>query len=594
MSDSSAASQAGRIVVRCTCGKKLGAPLQAAGKAIKCPKCGQRVPVPRSGASATPRSKPLPSAGRAAAARKSAASASGAADGRIKVVCTCGKKIRVPASGAGKKGKCPACGAFFRVPQPEKKPKPPTLPREQDIPRPPLLEDEPEPSTTLNLLDEGSTDDELGGGLFGELEVQSSTGARSPGVVTAVKCPHCHGMIPSNAERCPLCNNNPAKPPKVKKSKQRGGSMGDKLSGAGSALAALSLGTLYSCSGATIGAAIWVAVAWATEFELGYIAWILGGLTGYGMVFGTKSQSVIAGLTASVVAFFAILVAKIAIIFIVLFPQIENAVKAAAGMEVLPSPEEFAEMRREMIVEDTESELESMGHDPYARRTPQYYEDHAVVHKKHQDELDTWSDKKIIEEYERRQEESKSKFAESMEDYQRAKVAAYLAGQELEAEGVDDEAEDYFKQRAERSEVKQKEMESWSKEKFEEEFAKCEAAEEAEYNREELAGYLAEEELERLGIEDHMPAYDDRYSEIQVEKEKELESWSVQRVATELESYEKRTEEEFAASSPGLGDVPASEWALLFILFFDPMGLFITLIAMGTAFWVGYGGFERV
>jgi hypothetical protein len=97
--------------------------------------------------------------------------------------------------------------------------------------------------------------------------------------------------------------------------------------------------------------------------------------------------------------------------------------------------------------------------------------------------------------------------------------------------------------------------------------------------------------MEKLGIEDHMPAYDRRYSEIHDEKAAELESWSDERVAAELERYDAEAEEEFEEE---MSEVPASWWLLFAAFFIGIDGIMFMLIAMIEAYWVGCGGFERV
>ena len=62
------------IKISCQCGKTLNAPDKAAGKAVKCPSCGQPIRVPSAGGAA---------AGTAPAAQAAAPAAATAASGRM-------------------------------------------------------------------------------------------------------------------------------------------------------------------------------------------------------------------------------------------------------------------------------------------------------------------------------------------------------------------------------------------------------------------------------------------------------------------------------------------------------------------------------
>ena len=85
------------IKVSCSCGHAFKAPSKYAGKKVKCPKCKEPLVVP------------------AAVATKGDASTEGAAkisrSKKIAVKCKCGKKFAAKAEYAGKKVKCPECGA---------------------------------------------------------------------------------------------------------------------------------------------------------------------------------------------------------------------------------------------------------------------------------------------------------------------------------------------------------------------------------------------------------------------------------------------------------------------------------------------------
>lgn len=86
-------------------------PEQTAGKKGKCPHCGAVFTI--TAAASSTASAPVS----AAASATAAAPADAAAD-KIEFPCSqCGRAVRTPASMAGKKGKCPTCGAVFQIPE---------------------------------------------------------------------------------------------------------------------------------------------------------------------------------------------------------------------------------------------------------------------------------------------------------------------------------------------------------------------------------------------------------------------------------------------------------------------------------------------
>lgn len=106
------------------CGKQMRTPDSSAGKKGRCPSCGGVAPIPARAASAAGTagvSSGTRSAREAASPRQPAGKGGAAvrtADGKIAFSCgQCGHKVRVPASFAGKKGKCPICQAVVQIPQ---------------------------------------------------------------------------------------------------------------------------------------------------------------------------------------------------------------------------------------------------------------------------------------------------------------------------------------------------------------------------------------------------------------------------------------------------------------------------------------------
>lgn len=66
--------------------------------------------------------------------------------------------------------------------------------------------------------------------------------------------------------------------------------------------------------GAGIGAALWIAIGYFTGFEVGYVAWGVGFLAGFGVQYvGTKELGPMPGVIAAACAVVAILIAKFAV-----------------------------------------------------------------------------------------------------------------------------------------------------------------------------------------------------------------------------------------------------------------------------------------
>lgn len=86
----------------CDCGRQLAAADEHIGKRVKCTACGgiQTVPAP------------------ARSAPQITTAAAPSAD-RIRFECDCGQTCQARPEHAGKKTKCPACGAILTVPSPE-------------------------------------------------------------------------------------------------------------------------------------------------------------------------------------------------------------------------------------------------------------------------------------------------------------------------------------------------------------------------------------------------------------------------------------------------------------------------------------------
>jgi len=71
-------------------------------------------------------------------------------------------------------------------------------------------------------------------------------------------------------------------------------------------------GVLGAIAGGVLGAGLWAAVSYVTGYEIGWIAWAVGGLTGAGMAIGNQMRGGrTAGLLAAAVALAAVLGGKL-------------------------------------------------------------------------------------------------------------------------------------------------------------------------------------------------------------------------------------------------------------------------------------------
>ncbi len=96
------------IPVKCQCGQQFKAKDKLAGKAVKCPKCGNPLKIGMP-AAATPTAQTAKSTMQSA---------------KIPVTCQCGKTFQAPPKLAGKRVKCPACGQGIQIPTPNAQPTP--------------------------------------------------------------------------------------------------------------------------------------------------------------------------------------------------------------------------------------------------------------------------------------------------------------------------------------------------------------------------------------------------------------------------------------------------------------------------------------
>lgn len=244
---------------------------------------------------------------------------------RITVACACGARLKVPAAAAGKRARCPKCGEPFTVPAPEPPPAPPA---------------------------------DLAGSAADDLSVLEQASA-APGAAVAAPCPGCGAALPLGAVLCTACGYNLKTGRKLKGAKV-GSAAGSAAVGAAAKAAKAAgnfvLGCVLSGVAALIGAGVWYGIAMSTGYEIGWVAWGIGGITGLGMAVGSRSAGPLQGGVASMIAFGSIILAKLFIVWAV-FGQLSmilerGAVAASMTEEILvqrgtdsneASPEQYLE-----------------------------------------------------------------------------------------------------------------------------------------------------------------------------------------------------------------------------------------------------------
>ena len=257
-----------------------------------------------------------------------------AATSTISVMCSCGKKLKAPASAVGKKAKCPKCGNVLTV-------KPPP---------PPPAEDD-----SLDALY--------------DLAEQGEQHAASQQL--APRCPSCMREMAPNAVVCTNCGFdtrkgkavaavgapavaaapaapaapaiegtrfNPAAAAALEKSAKRGKPVEDKMAPQGP----FWKGLVFSGVGAAIGAVVWIGIAYATGYWGMLPVLLVGLLAGLGMQRGQEGYSYLGGFAAAGITLVIMFVARFAVVVAIAVPMMERAERAEAAAEARTEEEKEA------------------------------------------------------------------------------------------------------------------------------------------------------------------------------------------------------------------------------------------------------------
>lgn len=259
---------------------------------------------------------------------------------RVVVVCTCGAKLRAPTTLAGKRVKCPKCTSPIHVPgqrpgvstsvdaSSSQKQAGHRTPAEALAPlgslrgKPAGASPKSKAASVASptALDDG---DDFLSGLAGH-EASSSAEPMEALPTVGGPCLGCGGVMATGAVVCTQCGFDTRK---GKASKTQVGP--GKAEMATKAAGRFALGVTFCSVGALIGGGIWFAVGWYMDLEIGYVAWGIGALCGFGMLLGNGQPNRFGGLIAAGIAALAITAAKAAIFVAVIGAHIERSIPDA-------------------------------------------------------------------------------------------------------------------------------------------------------------------------------------------------------------------------------------------------------------------------
>ena len=218
----------------------------------------------------------------------------------IKVQCSCGQKLKMPGSAAGRRAKCPKCASVFRIPPEDKQP----------------VAASPESSDGGSLLEDLAAMERSAEALA----PPEGTRQENPGGVIA--CLGCGQRLPADAVICVSCGYNTQTGRTTRAANAKRADAAAAVRGAAAGASRILIGCACSLCGALLGAGIWCGVTVATEYEIGWIAWGLGALAGGGMLLGNGGPDARAGVLAALISLVGILAAKVMLIIYILGPEV--------------------------------------------------------------------------------------------------------------------------------------------------------------------------------------------------------------------------------------------------------------------------------
>jgi predicted RNA-binding Zn-ribbon protein involved in translation (DUF1610 family) len=243
----------------------------------------------------------------------------------ITVACACGKKLKAPANSVGKKARCPACGNIIvlaaagttRPATPRATANPSAVARKTPAVAAVAARPAPSPAAV-------SADDDNFLNALNDLAEQEGT-APQPATQTT-RCPKCKSAMADGAVLCTNCGfdtrsgkvlSYQSAKPAAKAGKRK---PVDRMAPQGSFMAGLAMSAAFALAASVL----WFVVAWLTGFAIGYVAIVIGLAAGVGMQIGQKGYSSAGGYTASGMTLGAILLAKLAVVELIILPIIQR------------------------------------------------------------------------------------------------------------------------------------------------------------------------------------------------------------------------------------------------------------------------------
>lgn len=274
-------------------------------------------------------------------------------ESRIVVQCTCGARLKVSAKTAGRTGKCPKCNQKFTVP----------LPPASDTP---AAAPEPPAASGGDWLDELAAN-EQGASVAADQPLRPEPGG------ALLPCPKCSAPLATGAVICTSCGYNAKTGRKTKGASLAPGAV-EVATKAAKTAGSFVLGCILAAVGAGIGAGVWYFIAVKAGHEVGYIAWGLGLITGFGMAVGSRMGGNVPGVVAAAIAVAGIAAAKCFVAAFVIYAVASGDTdntelkKAFVILHMVPEllmeqgidPDEATKQQWDMAADDAAQTVEAM------------------------------------------------------------------------------------------------------------------------------------------------------------------------------------------------------------------------------------------
>lgn len=330
------------------------------------------------------------------------------------------------------------------------------------------------------------------------------------GTVGQTGCPFCAAPLPADTTLCGSCGRDTKTGRTVKEGQTQPGG----ITATAKRTGAFAIGVVLSGIAVLIGAAVWSIVAISTGYELGLIAWGLGGVAGYGMFLGYRRQSTMAGLAAAGTAVVGILAAKVTIFVFVIYA-------------VATGNTDNIDLQRGFVARQI---MEEILHERQAWFGPEREAESEAAAKEAQQQVEAMSDEVVrtkAEEYRLVNEEPRDLNLSVIKgQWERMRVAAHFASRRADEEGIpydDSRREELYEQELTK-------CEKMSDEEVASEIAKLVAHEEGELKCARLAGYFAKRHTAAEGI----PYNDSRREELLEQQLAKCEKMSDEEIDAEI------------------------------------------------------------